>query len=130
MSTSIADRVEEFRIKLGLEPWDQFRAKQLARWDADTSLAYDMVQQMKAEERQCGRSTRELLYAIAEADLLGWDLLPISYGKSNVMHSYARDLVDRLGLENMNVRLSVAFQKEIIVYVDHLVGRAAKISAG
>lgn len=128
---NVVERVEIFRVKLGLEPFDQFKAKQLARWNADKSLSYDAVQQYKQDERQCGRSTRELLYAIAEADMRSWDLLVIGYGVEGgkALHRRAQDMVDKLGLSDMNVRKSSAYQKETLVYVDHLCGRAARVCA-
>lgn len=92
---------EKYRKDLGLKPWSRFEQEMLKKWDDSLSLSREAREQFKALRRQCGKTTRGLLYKIAEAVVTRKALLvcgpTVRY--TDAIHYMAEDLVHRLRLD-------------------------------
>lgn len=120
----VHELAETYREKLGWKPWDVYRREALDRISKMVDRSDEWKARHLAEERQTGRTAKGLLYAIAEAKLIGWPLVVIGHGGSDALHAVARDLVNRLELD---LSVHKRAQGPFIVYVDHLVGYVSRV---
>jgi len=93
---------ETYRIKLGLLPWDKYESERLEAIEKNCRNDYTdtYVDYMKMRKRQCGKSTRGMLRALAEAVLTKRPILVNGPSREIINTSYRRvqELAMKLGL--------------------------------
>lgn len=101
--TRVDDLVEDYRVRLGFRPWDEYAsfARDVVRAHSRaTGIPYD-------SNRRSGRTTLGLLRAIARCVLSGErELLIVGPDRAVTEHSVhrARDLLAGLGISGITVR--------------------------
>lgn len=106
---------EEYRIKLGLKPWNEFEAEVLERWTKDSNLTETARNRQLKEKRQTGKTTRQLLLAIAEATVRKRPLVISGAGETHtdVMFRIAKKFVEQL-----NANVTVIRNSAMVAFTD------------
>lgn len=101
ISNQIYELVEKFRQELGLKPWLEFEQEVLKKWEDSESLSQEAKDYYKRVKRQCGKTTRGLLFKLAEAKITKRVFLVAgpSTAMTKALYYGARGLADRLNLD-------------------------------
>lgn len=94
---------ETYRKELGLKPWDEFEREMLERLDNDQYLTEEVRNSYKRAKRQCGKSTKAILFRLAEAVITNRPILVCGFNRfhTNILTTRARELADRLKLSTV-----------------------------
>ncbi len=92
---------EKFRQELDLKPWDEFEQGILKKWDQESTLTEEAKEYYKKAKRQCGKSTRGLIFKLAEAKITKRTLLIAgpSTAMTKALYNKACNLALRLNLD-------------------------------
>ncbi len=93
--------VEQFRQELNLRPWNEFEQEILRKLDESPSLTQEAKDHYKKAKRQCGKSTRGLLFKLAVAKITKRALLIAgpSTAMTKALYYKASELAERLNLD-------------------------------
>ncbi len=111
----IEERIDQYYRYLNFVPWGSFEAEQRKK-RRDSGVE---------EDRQTGKTTRGLLYAIAQAERNNMNVVVVGAGShhTSVLQVCGASLVSRLvGLLGRNVEVFKSSVNPSVVYVDHLAG--------
>ncbi len=101
ISKQVYELVEKFRQELDPTPWLEFEQEMLKKWEDSESLTQEAKDYYKAAKRQCGKTTRGLLFKLAEAKITKRVFLVSgpSTAMTKALYYRAQELADRLNLD-------------------------------
>jgi len=110
---------EEYRIALGLRTWDDQRGWALRAWDARYQQGHDS--KSDGPERQSGRTTRDILLAIAACMVTGIRDVKIEANRAlgPIWAQRFEEFMIKLGVNISLHKSNSRIVKPFITYIDH-----------
>lgn len=119
ITQQIEARAEEFRVKLGLRDWQEQRT--IAQSNYFERKRSNLASQADGPERQSGRTTRDILLALAACAVTGIRRVRIDADHLGGRHLAGRfaDLADKLDMPVELFSRDIRLNSPHVTYQDH-----------